>query len=90
VPFYGWGFGPAFNEGGYQFSEIVAKYPGSELTDQVGKTIWYNGIPTMKAKVKFVVDEGLGGIMIWSLNQDAKGKLSLLSTIHDALINSQN
>jgi chitinase len=85
VPFYGWGFGAAFTEGGYQFSDIVTKFPGSELLDQAGDTVWYNGIPTIKAKVQYVVDQGLGGIMIWSLNQDAKGKLSLLKAIHDVL-----
>lgn len=90
VPFYGWGFGAAFTQGGYQYSEIVGKYPGSELVDQVGSTIWYNGIPTIKTKAKYVVDQGLGGVMIWSLNQDAKGKLSLLTAINEALNGSAN
>jgi chitinase len=85
VPFYGYGFGDAFTKGGYMYSEIVAKFPGAELLDQVGKTIWYNGIPTIQAKTKYVLDQGLGGVMIWSLNQDAKGKLSLLAAIHEAL-----
>lgn len=85
VPFYGWGFGDAFNQGGYRYADIVGKYPGSEMLDQVGNTIWYNGIPTIRAKVKYVEDQGLGGIMIWSLNQDAMGPKSLLAAIHDAL-----
>ncbi len=85
VPFYGYGFGNAFNQGGYTFAEITSKYPGAESADQIGDTIWYNGIPTIQAKVKYAVDQGLGGVMIWCLNQDGKGKLSLLSAIHDAL-----
>lgn len=85
VPFYGYGFGDAFTQGGYKFSEIVQQFPGAETQDQVGKTIWYNGIPTIQAKTKYVIDQDLAGVMIWSLNQDAKGKLSLLSAIHDAL-----
>ena len=85
VPFYGRGFGAAFRKAGYTYAAIVADYPGAENADQAGSTIWYNGIPTIKAKTKYVVDQGLGGVMIWSLNQDVKGKHSLLSAIHEAL-----
>lgn len=85
VPFYGYGFGNSFNQGGYTYAEIVNRYPGAETSDQVGSTIWYNGIPTIRAKVKYAVDQGLGGVMIWSVDQDAKGKASLLGAIHDAL-----
>jgi len=85
VPFYGWGFGDAFTQGGYTFAEITAKYPGSESSDQVGNTIYYNGLPTIKAKAKYVLAQHLAGVMIWSLDQDAKGPLSLLAAIHDTL-----
>jgi len=86
VPFYGYGFGQAFTQDGYTYAQIVAKYPGSELVDQVAKTIYYNGIPTMRAKAKYVMDQNLAGVMIWSLDQDAIGSLSLLSAIHDAFL----
>ena len=85
VPFYGYGFGDAFTKDGYTYAQIVDKFPGAELLDQVGKTIWYNGIPTIQAKTQFVLDQGLGGVMIWSLNQDAKGKQSLLAAINQTL-----
>jgi hypothetical protein len=85
VPFYGYGFGAAFRRGGYSYSAILSAYPGAENADQAGNTIWYNGIPTIKAKTKYVVDQGLGGVMIWSLNQDVKGKRSLLAAIHETL-----
>jgi GH18 family chitinase len=85
VPFYGYGFSAAFRRGGYTYSTIVAAHPGAEAADQAGDTIWYNGISTIKAKAKYVVDEGLGGVMIWSLNQDAQGNRSLLSAIHETL-----
>lgn len=81
VPFYGYGFGKAFRNYGYPYSEIVGAYPGAEQLDQVGETIWYNGIPTIKAKAKYVRDEGLGGVMIWSLDQDVKGPKSLLTAL---------
>ena len=85
VPFYGYGFGEAFVAHGYTYAAIVDAHPGAENKDQVGNTIWYNGIPTTKAKVQYMREHDLGGIMIWSLNSDAKGKRSLLSAIHEEL-----
>jgi GH18 family chitinase len=86
VPFYGYGFGEAFKKGDFPYSRIVAEYPGAEYVDQIGNTIWYNGIPTIKAKAKYVKDEGLGGVMIWSLDSDAQSEKSLLSAIHQSLV----
>jgi GH18 family chitinase len=83
VPFYGYGFGEAYRKRDYPYAAIVEKYPGAEKVDQVGSTIWYNGIPTIKAKAKYVVDEGLGGVMIWSLDTDVKGERSLLGAIDE-------
>ncbi len=85
VPFYGYGFGKAFRNHDYAYSEILSTYPGAEAADQAGETIWYNGIGTIKAKAKYVVDQGLAGVMIWSLDYDVKGDKSLLTAIHDAL-----
>ena len=85
VPFYGYGFGEAFRKRDYPYAAILASHPGAENFDQVGNTIWYNGIPTIRAKTKYVVKRGLGGIMIWSLDSDVKGTRSLLSTIHKTL-----
>ena len=31
------------------------------------------------------MDEGLAGVMIWSLDSDAKGEHSLLNAIHETL-----
>ncbi len=85
VPFYGYGFGKAFRDDEYAYAAILAKHPGAEKTDQIGQTIYYNGIPTIRAKARLVLDEGLGGVMIWSLNSDVKGENSLLSAIHEVL-----
>lgn len=85
VPFYGYGFGKAFRKGDYGYSKILATYPGAENVDQVGETIWYNGIPTIRAKTRYVVEQELGGVMIWSLDYDVKGDRSLLYTIHQTL-----
>ncbi len=85
VPFYGYGFGDDFRRGGYSYSTIIAKHPDADQKDEVGKTIWYNGIPTIQAKTRLVIEQDLGGIMIWSLDQDARGDKSLLKAIHEAL-----
>lgn len=85
VPFFGYGFGAAYRNGDYSYSEIVSTYPGAENLDQVGNTIWYNGIPTMKAKAKFALDQGLAGLMIWSLDADAPGTKSLLAALYAGL-----
>ena len=85
VPFYGYGFGGAFRSRDYPYSEIIMSYPGAENTDEIGKTIWYNGLSTIKAKTQYVLDQGLAGLMIWSLDYDVKGKRSLLSAIDETL-----
>jgi GH18 family chitinase len=85
VPFYGYGFGDAFRKRDYPYSQIVAAHSGAEHDDQAGTTIWYNGIPTIRAKARYVVDQDLAGVMIWSLDYDVKGERSLLSAIHEVL-----
>ncbi|CAN5860056.1 glycosyl hydrolase family 18 protein [soil metagenome] len=85
VPFYGYGFGKAFRKGDYPYKDIVENYEHAENADETGSTIWYNGIPTIKAKAREVVEQGLAGIMIWSLDADTKDKRSLLTAIHETL-----
>jgi chitinase len=85
VPFYGYGFGSAFKKRDYPYATILAEHPGAEKSDEVGQTIYYNGIPTITAKTKFAIEQGLGGIMIWSLDSDVKGPHSLLTAIHTAI-----
>ena len=84
VPFYGYGFNADFNQG-IGFAEIISRFPGTENQDQVGNTIYYNGIPTIKAKADYVAEEQYGGIMIWQVAQDATGNFSLLDIIYQAL-----
>ena len=85
VPFYGYGFGEAFRDSSYSYAEILAAHPGADQLDQVGETIWHNGLPTLRAKAGLVNDEGLGGVMIWSLDNDVKGEKSSLKAIHEVL-----
>jgi chitinase len=81
VPFYGYGFGKAFRKSPYSYKEIVAAYPDAAKSDQVGDTIWYNGVPTIEAKTNYAIDRKLAGIMIWSLDNDVKDEKSLLDAI---------
>ena len=81
VPFYGYGFGKAFRKSPYAYSAIIAAHPEAARVDQVGETIWYNGVPTIEAKTKYAIDHKLAGIMIWSLDNDVKGEHSLLDAI---------
>jgi GH18 family chitinase len=83
VPFYGYGFGAAANQG-ISYANIVNQYPGAENVDQVGSTIYYNGIPTIKQKATFA-NQNAGGIMIWELSQDAVGSKSLLNAISEVI-----
>ncbi len=85
VPFYGYGFGAAFKKRDYPYAAILSEFPGAENADEAGTTVFYNGIPTIRSKARYVADEGLGGVMIWSLDYDVKGERSLLSTIHGTL-----
>jgi GH18 family chitinase len=85
VPFYGYGFGRAFRKDEYPYQEIVTLFPGAEKADQAGQTVWYNGLATIKAKTAWVKAQGLGGVMIWSLDSDAKDGRSLLAAIAETL-----
>ncbi len=91
LPFYGYGFGPAIKHE-FHYHEIVKMYPGSEKADQVtvspGNVIYYNGIPTIKMKTSFAM-QNAGGVMIWELLEDAGEDKSLLSAI-DQTANPSN
>ena len=81
VPFYE---RPTWNS--YAF--LVAADPSAALTDTTsfqGKTVYYNGIETMKEKTAFAL-ENAGGIMVWQITQDApSGELSLLDAIRSVI-----
>jgi chitinase len=83
LPFYGYGFGPDIKRE-FHYHEIVKMYPGSENADQItvspGNVIYYNGIPTIKMKTSFAM-QNAGGVMIWELLEDAGEEKSLLSAI---------
>ncbi len=78
VPFYGYGF---YKKSGYlPYSEILSKYPDAGSKDQVGDTIYYNGMNTIWKKTKLAIAE-CSGVMIWELSLDSKNDKSLLKVI---------
>ena len=85
VPFYGYGFGDDFTSGGYTYAALVKRFPKAAASDEIGKTIYYNGATTIEAKTQYAIDKKLGGMMIWSINQDASGDQSLLGVIHKTI-----
>lgn len=89
VPFYGYGYGPELTSPAISmgYSKIIATYRGAEYVDEwktpEGKTLYYNGIPTIKLKTQLAKTKA-SGIMIWEVRSDAKGRKSLLRAIHKA------
>jgi chitinase len=78
VPFYGYGFYKI--PGSYNYVDILKKYPDAWSKDQVGDTIYYNGMSTIWKKTKLALSQA-SGVMIWELSNDVKGDKSLLKVI---------
>eukprot|EP00931_Biecheleriopsis_adriatica_P086701 TRINITY_DN61313_c0_g1_i1.p1 TRINITY_DN61313_c0_g1~~TRINITY_DN61313_c0_g1_i1.p1 ORF type:complete len:442 (-),score=92.38 TRINITY_DN61313_c0_g1_i1:101-1267(-) len=51
-----------------------------------GKAWWISGLSTTRAKVKYVADNGYGGIALRDLHQDSPGELSLVQAAAAALV----
>jgi GH18 family chitinase len=88
VPFYGYAFGatPNVQASGLDYREIVEKCVGAESKDAWTlpdkRTVYYNGIPTIKKKTRLAKAQA-SGIMIWQLSADASGDTSLLKAINE-------
>jgi len=88
VPFYGYGYGPDPSSPAVTmtYKDIVATFPGANQADEWkmpgGKTIYYNGIPTIRRKTG-LAREKASGIMIWQILGDAANDLSLLGAINE-------
>jgi hypothetical protein len=85
VPFYGYSFGPN-GAGSMKYRDIVARFKKAEKKDKLkmpdGSTLYYNGIPTMKKKVR-LAKKNAGGIMFWQYMGDTTGEKSLLRAINE-------
>lgn len=73
------------------FRRIVAADPAAAYVDEFdyyGTRINYNGIPTIQAKTRLAMERA-SGIMIWALEHDASGELSLLNAIYQTAQEAQ-
>jgi GH18 family chitinase len=77
---------PFYSRPGYlTYAQIVAMNPANANVDCVnanGAQQCYNGIPTIKRKTQWAMDNA-GGIMNWELSEDTTGSTSLVSAIYD-------
>ena len=62
------------------YAEIKQRFRPKNDQDETGG-FYFNGPDTLAKKVKLAKERGLGGVMIWEIGQDAKGKDSLLSAL---------
>lgn len=85
VPFYGYSFGKN-GASSMSYRDIVATFPKAEKKDELkmpdGSIMYYNGIPTIRKKVKLAM-KNAGGIMFWQLMGDTTGDKSLLRAINE-------
>ncbi len=88
VPFYGYGFAEGKSDE-WSYKRLLATYPDADKADMIGSTVWYNGVSTIRAKGKYVVEQGLAGAMIWSLELDVPGDKSLLAALDAGLHGSR-
>ena len=84
VPFYGYGFAAGKSDE-WSYKRIISTYPDADKVDMIGTTVYYNGAATMRAKGRYIVDQGFAGAMIWSLDSDAPGDKALLNVLDSAL-----
>lgn len=92
LPFYGYAFAEKGPASTLTFKQILNKFPDSYKTDSLtepnGDELYYNGIPTIKQKTTFAM-QNAGGVMFWELMQDATNDKSLLNAI-DQTANPDN
>ena len=82
LPFYGYGFYKS--AGSFNYKTILAKFPSAWQTDQVGDTIYYNGMNTIWKKTKLALAQ-TSGVMIWELSNEVIGERSLLKVINSTV-----
>jgi GH18 family chitinase len=81
VPFYGRSL---IDRHSRTYRSLLEQFPEAAASDVAGG-FSYNGPDTMRAKIVNQARLRAGGVMIWQLNQDARGSSSLLSLIYDTV-----
>ncbi len=91
IPFYGMKFKSATStEGAYQMSwkNIVLNYPKAIYNNEILEDfLYYDGPPKVKKKAQYIINQNIGGAMIWELTQDYYDDTSksLLNILHNEL-----
>ena len=83
VPFYGYTFN-GNDVSSFTYRTIVQEDPENAYHDQAGNS-YYNGIPTIRNKTTYAMNQSLDGIMIWEIGQDSYDQYSLLTTIYNTV-----
>lgn len=82
LPFYGRGVKE--HNKALTYRDIVARHRPAADVDEVDG-VYFNGPETIRKKVGYAREKGLGGVMVWEIGQDAEGKESLLRVIRSAV-----
>jgi GH18 family chitinase len=82
LPFYGRSLRDSNDAKSY--AEIRTLFKPEAKMDEAGD-YYFNGPAMVEAKAKYAKREGLGGLMIWEVSQDATGTDSLLEKMRKAL-----
>ena len=86
LPFYGWSWDKE-NVMSFTYEQILSDHAGKiTLNDDIIGRTYFNGETTIRKKCRYVIDEKLGGVMIWQLFYDAEnGNKKLLKAINEEL-----
>ena len=88
LPFYGYRFNSTQGglATGMSYSEIVSAHPGLSCDWDEVDLIVFNSPETIRKKVRYVIDNGLKGVMIWEMGQDinSSNEKSLLKAVSQA------
>ncbi|HSW62125.1 MAG TPA: glycoside hydrolase family 18 protein [Dissulfurispiraceae bacterium] len=70
------------------YADLILKYQPPPDSDRA-ENYYFNGIGTIQKKVRFAQEQGLAGMMIWELGQDATDQTSLLRALTEAILSSR-
>ncbi|MFO0879240.1 MAG: glycoside hydrolase family 18 protein [Gemmataceae bacterium] len=82
MPFYGRGVEQRSRT--LTYAEIVEKFKPKPEVDEV-EGVYFNGPALIRRKTTYAVEQGLAGVMVWELGQDARGARSLLGVVRETL-----
>jgi len=66
------------------YREILEKFTPKSSDDEL-QEMYFNGPDTIRQKTQYAIRNGLAGIMVWELGQDATGEGALLKVIEDSI-----